>query len=174
MRRTALISSVAALMVGCIQLPPQEVGQQPSESQERTNPQPVPPNQITDNGRWIDFGGGNGMSFQLKKGSFRFDQDKGGIFVAVALGRVLDQSNGQVSAIQFYVKAQECVNERGSLVMTDVQGAVLNQFDFLFDAGNIASNIAQTICAVAYEKAAEIQQQTPQRVVPVKPKAPSI
>ncbi|WP_115085321.1 hypothetical protein [Pseudomonas wadenswilerensis] len=174
MRNAALISSIAALMVGCIQLPPQEVGQQAPQSQEKTNPQPAPSQQIIDSGQWIDFGGSNEMSFQLKKGSFRFDQDKGGVFVAVALGRILDQSNGQVSAIQFYVTAQECVNERGSLVMTDVQGAALNQFDFLFDAGNIASSIAQTICAVAFKKAAEVQQQNPQRVVPVKPKAPAI
>ncbi|HEN8712340.1 TPA: hypothetical protein U8203_002779 [Pseudomonas putida] len=174
MRKAALNSSIAALMVGCIQLPPQEVSQQAPQSQERTNPQPVPSKPVIDSGQWIDFGGGNGMSFQLKKGSFRFDQDKGGVVVAVALGRILDQSNGQVSAIQFYVKAQECVNERGSLVMTDVQGAALNQFDFLFDAGNIASSIAETICAVAYEKAAEIQQKNPQKAVPVKPRAPAI
>lgn len=174
MRRIALISSIAALMVGCIQMPPQEARQQTPQPPEMTTPPPAPRNQIIDNDQWIDFGGGNEMSFQLKKGSFRFDQNAKGVFVAVALGRILDKNNGQISPIQFYVKTQDCVNERGLLIMTDLQGTGLNQFDFIFDAGNIASGIAQTICGVAYEKAAEIQRQSPQKVVPVKPKAPSI
>ena len=60
------------------------------------------------------------MSFQLKMS--RFDLIKTGGFVAVALGLILDKSNSQISAIQFYVKGQECVNERGSLVITDCMG----------------------------------------------------
>jgi len=114
------------------------------------------------------------MSFQLKRGSFRFDQDTKGVFVAVALGRILNKNNGQITPVQFYVKTQDCVNERGLLIMTDLQGTGLNQFDFIFDAGNIASGIAQAICGVAYEKAAEMQRKSPQKVVPVKPQAPSI
>ncbi|MNJ32039.1 hypothetical protein D3C77_266940 [compost metagenome] len=184
MHKIVLIPFFAASVSGCVlQLPPQQQEPPPATQQVHSSsttwdaqapkPQPQSPPASSDND-WIDFGTSNGMTYQFKKGSFRFDQDTKGNALAVGLGRVFDSTNGQVTAGQWYVPVDDCLREMGSLVMTDIHGAALWRVDFMFDAGNIASNLAQTMCGAAYQKAYELKQQDQRQTKPAKPKGSAI
>lgn len=172
MHKLALVTILATSMTGCVlQLP---VPQDPKPaSVQSTAPKPAPEPPAVES-QWIDYGVGEGMDYQLKKGSFRFDQDTSGVALAVALGRVVHQNINRIDALQFYVRAEECLVERGTLAMTDVNGSVVAQVEFMFDTGTIASNIAETICSVAIQEAVKIHQQTPQKTAPTKPKGQAL
>lgn len=179
MHKSAFISIAAALISGCVlQLPPQQQdvknGQQQSPSPTLDTQQPKPePKPSPSSSEWIDFGTSQGMTYQAKKGSFRFASgDKGGT-LAVALGRILDANSGNVTAGQWYVTIDDCAQQMGSLVMTDTSGAAQWKVDFMFDAGNIASEIAETICGVAYQKAIELKEKEQKRA-PSKAKGSAI
>ncbi|MGY3172388.1 hypothetical protein ACVWYU_001765 [Pseudomonas sp. TE12234] len=165
MKKIALVGVLVISMAGCVLQLPATQDPKPAVAQV-TEPQAQPP---AVESQWIDYGIGEGMSYQLKKGSFRFDQDTTGVALAVALGRVVHQNTNKINALQFYVRAAECVQERGTLAMTDVNGAIVAQVEFMFDAGTIASNIAETICTVAMKEASKVRQQTPQKTAPAKP-----
>jgi hypothetical protein len=47
-----------------------------------------------------------------------------------------------------YVKTSECKTGIGKVVTTDLQGHVKYSSDFVFSGGNIASVLAEFICAV--------------------------
>jgi hypothetical protein len=163
MKKIPLVIILATSMAGCVlQLPAPQDAKPAAPQIKEPRPQPVAEEPVADS-PWIDFGVGNGMSYQLKKGSFRFDQDTAGIALAVALGRIVHQDTHQINALQFYVRAAECIKERGTLAMTDVNGQLFSQAEFMFSAGTIASNIAETICAVAVDEAVKLQQQTPKK-----------
>lgn len=178
MKKISLAGILAASITGCVlQLPaPQDpkpvtapIKETPTQAPTQPQPQPQPQAPLPAvESSWIDFGVGNGMSYQLKKGSFRFDQDTSGVALAVALGRIVHQDTNQINALQFYVRAAECIKERGMLAMTDVNGQLISQAEFMFSAGTIASNIAETICAVAVDEATKLQKQRPQKPAPSK------
>jgi hypothetical protein len=68
----------------------------------------------------------------------------------VALTLRLRKPDGLISFERNYVSVQDCSDGNGKLVTVNLNGVVLYSNDFLFGGGNVASNIAELICEVAF------------------------
>ncbi|MBT9571076.1 MAG: hypothetical protein IV106_08205 [Pseudomonas umsongensis] len=162
MRKAALIPFLATMLSGCIlQLPAPEpssespkVAATPSKA-ELPKPQP----EISNIG-WTDIGSVDEYRYQIQDGSFRFDKNSNGTALAVVIGRRIITTSQDILLLQWSVSAQDCVNERGSITVYDVNGNPSFQNDFVFGGGTLASIVAETVCAAAMKAAETIQEPT--------------
>lgn len=97
----------------------------------------------------------DGMSWQAKPGSLEFSKTKGGTPIAVVTGRVTEKSKSRITVEKWYVALSECVAEQGKLVTLKISGDFHYESDFVFGSGNVASGMAEMICAAAEQKAVE-------------------
>jgi hypothetical protein len=71
--------------------------------------------------------------------------------IAMLLFRVKDNVNQQTVFVRNYVRIADCQTGFGKLVTTDVNGNPTINTDFVFDGGNVASEIAKAICTAHSE-----------------------
>jgi hypothetical protein len=167
-------------MTGCIlQLPAPEstpISEPAPAHQIRTDSQPVPaqPSQSEPkaNTDWVEVGSAENLAYQIKRGSFRFDRDTSGNYLAVLMGRQIDLTTKDVYFVQWTVRAQDCGIEHGSIYAYGMDGKVLWSNDFVFSGGTIAATIAEAICLLARD-AAGVDSQQPAEKAP-KPKGQAI
>lgn len=180
MRKLAFTALLASSMNGCIlQLPSPEP--QPAAEKKPESPitwdakpfSPQPPSPLQASPDWIDIGTANNTAFQIKRGSFRFDRDVSGNYLAVLMGRQIDLAAQDVFFVQWTVRAQDCAAERGPIFAYDTAGNAIWKNDFVFSGGTIAATIAEAICLMAKDATEAVPQQTPAKKPP-KPQEQSI
>jgi hypothetical protein len=91
----------------------------------------------------------NRIRYDVKKGSFDVTTTKGGVSIAVVVGRISDPKSSKVSVYKWYVPLKACVDKFGTVVSLNMAGEYQFENDFVFDSGNIAAAMGETICAVA-------------------------
>lgn len=101
-----------------------------------------------------------GMLWEGKAGSFEFTQNKSGVVIGVLIGRVTSNSSSSVTLEKWYVSLDDCVKGNGTLVTLKISGEYQYETDFVIGAGNVSSEIAETVCAVASGKAEEIKKKS--------------
>lgn len=74
--------------------------------------------------------------------------------IAVAVdGRLVEKSSGNIiSYVEYYVKASECGNRRGSLYLRDSQGVSTVIYPFLLGEKDIASTFAAALCEFPFKQ----------------------
>lgn len=68
---------------------------------------------------------------------------------AVLSFRITDTSAKTINFVKYIVSLNDCRKGMGRLIATDPSSQPLYQAHFVFDGGNVASKIAQTICISA-------------------------
>ncbi|WP_213941217.1 hypothetical protein [Pseudomonas sp. dw_612] len=120
---------------------------------------------------WVQVATIDQNAYQVQEGSFRFDGDTKGNTLAVVIVRAINLGSKDISLFQWSVPTEDCISNRGALVMHDMQGNLIGNNDFVFGGGTLASLMAETICGVAAKSAAQLKQQQSK---PSRPSAQSI
>lgn len=92
------------------------------------------------------------LIYSGKKGSFELTTTKGGEDIAVIVGQTEDESTKNVVYMKWYVTTADCEAGLGKLVVLKVGGEYNFETDFVSGGQNIASGIADSICAVYRSK----------------------
>jgi len=101
-----------------------------------------------------------GTSYSVLKESGQFNKNDNGVPVYVVTGRTVDK-NGDISALMWYVKLEQCVAGKGHLTTTDPLGNFVVGTQYAFGMGTVASQIAETLCNVAEASAADLNKKSP-------------
>jgi len=120
---------------------------------------------------WVQIATIDQNSYQVQEGSFRFDGDTKGNTLAVVIARAIDLATKDISLFQWSVPTEDCIANRGALVIHDMQGNLVGNNDFVFGGGSLASLMAETICGVAVKTATRLKEQQSK---PTRPSAQSI
>lgn len=145
MRRFFSIIMAAALIAGC-------------STQKETRATPTAIKLFTPQDRtslmakevpWITYGTANGMTFQMKTGSFGPGYDLENREIIGGFGRVSREGINQVEILQIYVTLEDCRKKIGTLYAANAQGVPVLKADFMNEGGTVASNMADSLCAVA-------------------------
>jgi hypothetical protein len=98
---------------------------------------------------WINIASSAESEWDIQPGSFEFSKTRGGEYIAVTTGKVIDAKTSQISLYKWYVTANDCKRKMGKFVSLNIDGTFEFQNDFVFGSGSIASSIAEAICSVA-------------------------
>ena len=98
---------------------------------------------------WVDIAGTGEVSYAIKKGSVTITKTTGGTNVVAALGRMSEIKSNRLNVFQMYVPISACIAKGGTLVLTDMAGAVTSKTDFVYGLGSIAAELAEAICEVS-------------------------
>lgn len=99
---------------------------------------------------WIDIASNNeNMKWAVQAGSLDFSKTRGGVAIAVMIGRIIDPRTSNIILYKWYVSASDCQRKMGKVVTLDISGEYQYENDFVMGSGNIASSMAETICGVA-------------------------
>ncbi len=99
---------------------------------------------------WISLGETkDGLKWEAKPGSFEFSTNRNKVSIAVIAGRVLNSKTTDIELYKWYVSAADCSKKMGKLVSLSISGEYQFDSDFMYGSGNVASDIAEFICAVA-------------------------
>lgn len=103
---------------------------------------------VADNESWVPVASikSTGTEFSIKKGSGELLQNKAGESIYVVVGRDHSKKDSRVELQKWYVRAQDCQSKQGQLVSLSLKGEFLFENDFVFNAGSVASTIAEAIC----------------------------
>ena len=77
----------------------------------------------------------------------------------IILVRVTEFTTRKMTFVRHYVRIADCRAGFGKLGEADLSGRAISEAEFVFDGGNVASTIAQTICIGADLQAQEIQME---------------
>ena len=80
------------------------------------------------------------------------------------LFRVSELAARKITFARYYVRIADCRAGFGKLGATDLSGHATYDAEFVFDGGNVASVIAQTICVGADLQDQEIQMKNAPRL----------
>ncbi|MFV3380353.1 MULTISPECIES: hypothetical protein [Pseudomonas] len=101
-------------------------------------------------GDWISLDESKeGFKWEAKPGSFEFSTNRNKVSIAVIAGRVVSSKSSDIDLYKWYVSAADCSKKMGKLVSLGVDGEYQFDNDFMYGSGNVASSIAEFICAVA-------------------------
>lgn len=99
---------------------------------------------------WIDIASHNdGTKWAVQAGSLELSKTKGGVSIAVVVGRISNPNTSSITLNKWYASASDCSKKMGKIVTLDVGGDYKYENDFVIGAGNIASSIAEAICGAA-------------------------
>ncbi len=98
---------------------------------------------------WVVVSTTNESVYSIKKDSLEFSETKGGVAIAVVIGRDSNKKTSNIIVEKWYVSANDCKNNMGKLVTLNISGEYKYENEFVFSSGNSAGQIAETICAVA-------------------------
>jgi len=99
---------------------------------------------------WVIVSRSKTMTFEARAGSLEQTLTEGTREPIVTLiFRVRNSAKATVEFEKNYVRLADCRAGFGKLVTTDLNGLAKYDSEFMFDGGNVASTIAQTLCALA-------------------------
>lgn len=99
---------------------------------------------------WILISRSKTTTYEARVGSLEHTLTEVGREPIVALiFRVRDSAKAAVEFEKNYVRLSDCRAGFGKLVTTDLNGRAKYDNDFVFEGGNVASTIAQTLCGLA-------------------------
>lgn len=104
--------------------------------------------------KWVNIGNTDESEWDIQAGSFEESKTKGGVPIAVVVGRVTQKKTKQINVLKWYVSVADCNNKMGKLVALNIDGTYRYENDVVFGAGSIGSSVAEMICA-AYEQHVE-------------------
>lgn len=101
-------------------------------------------------GSWVQVSRSSTQVWEARAGSFEYSLTESTREPIVAMVvRVRDINGGRVEFERNYVRLSHCRAGFGKLVATDLNGRAKYDNDFILDGGNVASSIAETLCALA-------------------------
>lgn len=104
-------------------------------------------------GDWIEIARlEDGTNWSFRKDSFEFSKNKSGDSIALVIGKHVSPQSGKVFLQKYYVTAKDCARKIGKLVTLNIDGTYEFENDFAFEAGNVASSMAETICLIGIKK----------------------
>ncbi|MBL8541587.1 MAG: hypothetical protein JNK68_14665 [Betaproteobacteria bacterium] len=133
MNKTLLAALLAGSLTGCASAPG--------------------PAAIANDEHWTQVG-----VFDVRKGSFEFKKNNNDMPLATIIAR--DRSMGRTHFYRMGVTAEDCGKGMGKLVEWDLDGKLIESYDYVRDGGNNGSALADSICGVA-EKFANNQRNVP-------------
>lgn len=95
---------------------------------------------------WLNVSNSDENAYDIKTGSLEELKTKGGVDVAIVIGRVSNRKTRQIDLEKWYVSVADCDRELGKLVTLDLDGKYKFENDFVFEGGSVASRIAEMIC----------------------------
>jgi hypothetical protein len=119
----------------------------------------APPSSTAKGSEWIPIAQNSDDSgfFSGKRGSFEMTTTKAGESVAMLLGQFENKKNKSVSYSKWYVSAADCDAGLGKFVVLKINGDFDFERDFVAKGNNIASVVADFICAL-YEADRKVKQ----------------
>lgn len=111
---------------------------------------------------WTNIGVSNNdnIRYDVRNGSFEVTKTKGGVPIAVVVGRITNPKTSNISVYKWYVPLQACVDKLGTVVSLNVSGEYRFENDFVFGGGNIAAAMGETICGVAEKYFTDINKKS--------------
>ena len=92
-------------------------------------------------------------TYSIKLGSSERSQNKNGEPMTVVVGKSTDKKLGTIEIRKWYVTDADCAQEYGNFVVLNVDGTYNFETSFAKGSKNIASGIAENICAItSYEQ----------------------
>ena len=107
-------------------------------------------NSVSAQERWIKIDeskDGSHLVYALR-GSYGLSRNKGGDQIAVITTRSVNKKSDRVFLQKSYVRTRDCAAKQGKIVSLSMDGEFLYENDFIFDAGTIATSIAEMICLI--------------------------
>ena len=99
---------------------------------------------------WVEIAENNtGGKWSIKAGSLEISKTKSGTPIAVVIGRIMGIRGGEIQLYKWYVPLKDCIEESGTVVTLNMSGSYQFENDFVFNAGNISSAMAEAICGAA-------------------------
>lgn len=95
---------------------------------------------------WVSIGGTADVAYHIKAGSLETTLTKAKVPIAVVVCRTTRKSTQEVIVYKWYVTLSDCERKMGQLVSLGVDGAFRFENEFVFSAGNMSSDIAESIC----------------------------
>jgi hypothetical protein len=100
--------------------------------------------------------------YEARIGSLKPVFTEAGEPAAIILVRVTEFTTREMTFVRHYVRIADCRAGFGKLGEADLSSRATHEAEFVFDGGNVASMIAQTICIGADLQAQEI----PMKIAP--------
>ena len=107
--------------------------------------------------KWILITSSDTKTYEARVGSLGPVYTESGEPAAIILIRVFEIAPRRLTVVRHYVRIADCRAGFGKLGEADLSGRATHDWEFVFDGGNVASVIAQTICNGANLEAQEIQ-----------------
>lgn len=95
------------------------------------------------------------QSVEGKPKSMHFSTDVQKGLMASIDTRVLDKASKQVTFVQFSVRLSECLEEKGHLTISGIDGSNSNEQAYLFGGNNYVSFMAENLCKAALDSLKE-------------------
>ena len=95
---------------------------------------------------WVLITSSDTKTYEARVGSLGSVYTVLGEPAAIFLMRVFEIATGKITFVRHYVRIADCRAGFGKLGEADLSGRVTYEVEFVFDGGNVASTIAQTIC----------------------------
>jgi len=106
---------------------------------------------------WIFITSSDTKTYEARVGSLQPVFTESGEPAAILLIRVFEIATKKLSFVRHYVRIADCRAGFGKLGEADLSGHATYEAEFVFDGGNVASKIAETICMSAALQTQEIQ-----------------
>jgi hypothetical protein len=88
--------------------------------------------------------------FEARSGSFEVTAiERTGEPIAAIVVRSRELNGSKIQFAMNYVRLSDCRAGFGKLVVTDFNGRIKYDNDFILDGGNVSSGIAEVLCALA-------------------------
>jgi hypothetical protein len=95
---------------------------------------------------WTLISKSDSKTYEARIGSLRPIFTASGEPAAIILLRVVDIATKTIRFVKHYVRIADCRLGYGKIGEADLSGRPISENQFVFDGGNVASTIAQTIC----------------------------
>ena len=96
--------------------------------------------------KWILITSSDAKTYEARVGSLGTVYTESGEPAAILLFRVFAIATKEITFVRYYVRIADCRAGSGKLGEADLSGRAIHEWEFVFDGGNVASTIAQTIC----------------------------
>jgi len=91
----------------------------------------------------------NNVTYSILSKSVKIEKTRNGEFMVIGVGKTSNLVKNTHIGELWYVTAKHCALGLGKLVTLDTAGEFKYENDFVNGLGTVASNIAETLCAVA-------------------------
>jgi hypothetical protein len=96
---------------------------------------------------WLNVASTDKAKWDIKAGSLEESKTKGGIQIAVVIGRVTNSPDNQIDLYKWYVSYEDCGRRMGKFVSLGIDGSYKFENEFVVGSGNVASVVAASICS---------------------------